>query len=143
LTIREARSRAPRTNTVLSDQSKAMLEIARRQAPRATFVEGDALALPFEDGAFERLFTSNFYGRLREWERRQFLSEVRRVAQRLVIADSVPRRVMPAEGWEARVLNDGSRWRIYKRYFTGRDLIGELGAGTVLFEGDWFVVVAT
>ena len=40
-----------------------------------------------------------------------------------------------------RVLNDGSRWEVFKRYFTGASLGGEPGGGEeVLFEGDWFVV---
>src|SRR5689334_8393079 len=34
------------------DQSESMLEEARRQAPEATYVRGDALELPFPDGSF-------------------------------------------------------------------------------------------
>src|SRR5262249_19032483 len=45
---------------VALDQSEAMAAIARRQAPEATVVVGDALALPFADGAFERVFASFF-----------------------------------------------------------------------------------
>jgi len=42
---------------------------------------------------------------------------------------------------QERVLNDGSRWEVYKRWFTGDELVEELGAGTVLHDGHWFVVV--
>lgn len=35
------------------DFSPAMLERARRKAPQLDWVEGDALALPFEDGSFD------------------------------------------------------------------------------------------
>jgi demethylmenaquinone methyltransferase/2-methoxy-6-polyprenyl-1,4-benzoquinol methylase len=35
------------------DFSPAMLERARRKAPQLEWVEGDALALPFEDGSFD------------------------------------------------------------------------------------------
>src|SRR5439155_2529635 len=42
------------------DQSESMLEIARRRVPAARFVRGEALDLPFADGAFERLFTGHF-----------------------------------------------------------------------------------
>ena len=35
------------------DFSPRMLERARRKLPSATWVEGDLLALPFEDGSFE------------------------------------------------------------------------------------------
>src|SRR5581483_3058571 len=70
------------------DQSDAMLEVAREQVPQATFVQGDALDLPFEDGAFERIFTSYFYCHLEEDDRRRFLAEARRVAPELVIVGS-------------------------------------------------------
>jgi hypothetical protein len=40
-----------------------------------------------------------------------------------------------------RVLNDGSRWNVYKRYFVASELAEELGAGAALFDGNWFVVV--
>ncbi len=40
------------------------------------------------------------------------------------------------------MLNDGSRWRVYKRFFTAEALASELGGGRVLHEGRWFVAVA-
>ena len=43
------------------DQSESMLAEARRQAPAATFVQGDALSLPFGDDSFDCLFTGHFY----------------------------------------------------------------------------------
>src|SRR5690349_2989245 len=55
------------------DQSEGMLEEARRQAPDATYVQGDALALPFEDGSFERIVTAHFYGHLEGEARERFL----------------------------------------------------------------------
>jgi len=55
------------------DQSESMLEEARRQAPNATYLSGDALSLPFEDGSFERVFSGHFYGHLEEPEREAFL----------------------------------------------------------------------
>jgi hypothetical protein len=39
------------------------------------------------------------------------------------------------------VLNDGSRWEVYKRWFTGAGLAAELGGGHALHDGRWFVVV--
>lgn len=125
------------------DQSDAMLEVAREQAPAATFVLGDGLELPFEDGAFERLFTSHFYGHLDERERERFLAEARRVAPELVVFDAALHGGRARAEWQERVLNDGTTWQVYKRFFTGAGLLGELGRGTVLHEGDWFVLVAT
>jgi hypothetical protein len=38
------------------------------------------------------------------------------------------------------VLSDGSRHRVYKRFFTASSLAAELG-GQVVHDGYWFVVV--
>jgi ubiquinone/menaquinone biosynthesis C-methylase UbiE len=122
------------------DSSTLMIEVARRQAPNTRFVQGDALALPFEDGAFDRVFASYFYCHLEEPERRRFLVEARRVAPELVVVASVPGEGDALDRWEERRLSDGSRWTVYKRVFTGEQLADELG-GKVVFEGAWFVVV--
>lgn len=125
------------------DQSSAMVEIAREQAPAATFVVGDAFALPFPDRSFERLFASYFYCHLVEEERLRFLAETRRVAAQLLILGSRPGEGDPRARWEERVLEDGSRWEVYKRVFDGGELAAELGGGRVLHEGHWFVLVAS
>jgi len=118
-----------------------MLEEAQRQAPDATFVQGDALALPFDDGSFERVVTAHFYGHLEGEDRERFVAEARRLAPELVVVDSALREdVQPAEQ-QQRVLNDGSRWEVYQRYFEPDDLARELGGGDVVFAGRWFVAV--
>ena len=123
------------------DQSDAMLDVAREQVPNATFVQGDALALPFDDGSFERVVTAHFYGHLEGEDRERFVAEARRLAPELVVVDSALREdVQPAEQ-QQRVLNDGSRWEVYKRYFEPDDLARELGGGDVVFAGRWFVAV--
>jgi ubiquinone/menaquinone biosynthesis C-methylase UbiE len=123
------------------DQSDEMLAVAAEQAPEATYVQGDALDLPFADGEFERLFTSHFYGHLEEGDRERFLDEARRVATELVVLDAGLHDGEPRFEWQERLLKDGSRWEVYKRFFTGRQLLDELGGGDVLFEGRWFVLV--
>ena len=123
------------------DQSPRMLAEAKRQAPRATFVEGDALRLPFPDASFDRVFSGHFYGHLREPERRRFLRESRRVARELVLVDASRAHSDVDEHMSPRVLNDGSQWEVFKRYFTGEALAAELGGGEVLHEGTWFVAV--
>jgi ubiquinone/menaquinone biosynthesis C-methylase UbiE len=125
------------------DQSRRMLEIASERLPAATLVAGDALALPFDDGAFERLFTSHFYGHLQAPERATFLAEARRVASELVVVDSALGADHEPEEWQTRVLNDGSRHQVYKRFFDPRALAEELGGGTVLHAGRWFVAVSS
>jgi ubiquinone/menaquinone biosynthesis C-methylase UbiE len=123
------------------DQSEAMLEEARRQAPDATYVHGDALSLPFEDGAFERVFTAHFYGHLELEDRERFLAEACRLARELVVVDSALREDVEAEERQERTLNDGSRWEVYKRYFEADALARELGGGETVFAGRWFVAV--
>jgi ubiquinone/menaquinone biosynthesis C-methylase UbiE len=123
------------------DQSEAMLEVAREQAPDATFVHGDALELPFEDGSFDRLFTSYFYCHLEDSDRERFLAEARRVARTLVVVGSIRKPGEQAERWEERVLNEGTRWTVYKRVFEPEQLASELGDGRVVFAGAWFVAV--
>ena len=123
------------------DQSEQMLAIARERMPTARFVWGDGLDLPFADGSFERVFTGHFYGHLEEPERERFLTEARRVAPQLLVIDSARRPDRQAEEVQLRTLNDGSEFEVFKRYFTGASLAEELGGGSVLYEGPWFVVV--
>jgi ubiquinone/menaquinone biosynthesis C-methylase UbiE len=120
------------------DHSEAMLEVARERAPAVTFVRGDALDLPFTDGAFDVAFTAHFYGHLLELDRGRFLREARRVAPALVVVDSARRPEVEPEGFQERILTNGSRHRVYKRYFTPDGLAGEIG-GRAVFAGPWFV----
>ena len=129
-----------RGDVVGLDASERMLEVARGQAPRARFEHGDALALPVEDGAFERVFTSYYYCHLETDERERFLAEARRVAPELVVVASIRGNGDALKRWEDRRLKDGSEWNVYKRVFDGPDLAEELN-GEIVFKGRWFVVV--
>jgi ubiquinone/menaquinone biosynthesis C-methylase UbiE len=133
-----------RGEVVALDQSEAMLEVARGRLPEAETVQGDALELPFPDGSFDRVFASYFYCHLEEPERVRFLDGARRVAPELVIVGSVQRNGIPAVRWEERVLNDGSTWEVYKRYFQAETLLEELGGARVVFEyPEFFLMVAS
>jgi ubiquinone/menaquinone biosynthesis C-methylase UbiE len=123
------------------DQSASMLELAQARVPEGRFVRGDALELPFTDDSFERLLTSFFYGHLEEDDRLVFLREAHRVADELVVIDSALHDEVGPVEWQERILNDGSRWQVYKRYFEPAPLAEELGGGRTLFAGRWFVVV--
>jgi len=124
------------------DQSEDMLGIAGQRIPEATFVRGDALDLPFDDGEFERLFTSYFYCHLEEGEREHFLAGARRVSDELVVVATFRDFERPSQRYEERILNDGTRWQVYKRYFEPDELLAELGGGEVLFKGErYFLVV--
>ena len=126
---------------VALDQSPNMIDVARERDAASDYVVGDAFPLPFEDDSFERVFTGHFYGHLNEDERRRFLTEARRVAPELLVLDSAWHEGVEREGWQERVLQDGSRWRVYKRFFEPEELAAELGGGTTVFAGRWFVVV--
>ena len=123
------------------DQSPSMLEVAGARMPIATLVQADALPLPFPDASFDRVFTAHFYGHLEEPDRTHFLAEARRVAPELVVVDAAVRPDRDRVGTQERILNDGTRWEVYKRYFEPDDLIAELGGGETLFAGRWFVAV--
>jgi ubiquinone/menaquinone biosynthesis C-methylase UbiE len=124
------------------DASASMLEIAAERMPEAELVVGDALDLPFDEGSFDRVLTGHFYGHLEEEERLRFLQEAHRVAPELVVVDSALRDDVEPVEWQERELNDGSRWKVYKRYFTPEALAGELDGARVLHSGTWFVAVA-
>jgi ubiquinone/menaquinone biosynthesis C-methylase UbiE len=119
------------------DQSPTMAAITRSRQPGSLAVVGDALSLPVADHAFDRVFTGHFYGHLPPAERQAFLAEARRVAGELVVVDSALRPGTDPEQWQERVLNDGSRHRVYKRYFAPSQLAAELG-GEPLLDGTWF-----
>lgn len=122
------------------DQSARMLEVAGERIPKGTFVQGDALDLPFPNGAFGRIFTTFFYCHLEEADRVRFIDEARRVADELVVVGSHAEPGEERARWEERTLEDGSTWQVFKRVFDPDELAAELG-GEVLHAGRWFVVV--
>jgi SAM-dependent methyltransferase len=123
------------------DQSPAMLQVARARLPEALVVQADAFRLPFSSGAFDCVSSGHFYGHLQVSSREQFLAEARRVARQLLIIDAAWREEVSPDAMQERRLNDGSRHAVYKRYFTPAQLQAELGGGTVLHSGQWFVAV--
>jgi ubiquinone/menaquinone biosynthesis C-methylase UbiE len=127
---------------VALDASAAMLAESRHRHGHP-LVRADAFSLPFLDGSFDRVFTAHFYGHLSQEQRSRFLSEARRVAADLIVVDAAIHPAVVPEQIQERVLNDGSRHRVYKRYFTAGQLADELGGGRILFDGRWFVAVGS
>lgn len=127
------------------DQSPSMVALAQERLPDGLALTGDALALPFADRAFDRVLTAHFYGHLVPEERTAFLAEAARVASELIVIDSAPREDRPLEGWEQRILNDGSEHKVFKRFLTPDRILEELGeaggTGETLYEGRWFSAV--
>ena len=124
------------------DQSPAMVAIARSRLPGGSAIVSDALRLAIADQSFDRVFTGHFYGHLPAAERQAFLAQARRVAGELIVIDSARRPGVDPEQWQERVLNDGSRHQVYKRYFDAAQLGAELN-GEPLFDGAWFVAART
>jgi ubiquinone/menaquinone biosynthesis C-methylase UbiE len=124
------------------DQSPSVVAIAQSRLPEGLALVGNALALPFADGSFDRLFTAHFYGHLVAEERPRFLSEARRVAGELVVVDSALQPGAEPQQWQERVLSDGSRHRIFKRFLNPEQLARELD-GEILFSGRWFVAATS
>ena len=124
------------------DQSRSAVALAQSRLPDGVVMVGDALDLPFADDSFDRILTGHFYGHLPPDERELFLAEARRVAGELVVVDSALWDDVDPEQWEERVLNDGSRHQVFKRYFRGQQLAAEVG-GQVMYDGAWFVVART
>jgi ubiquinone/menaquinone biosynthesis C-methylase UbiE len=127
------------------DQSPRMVALAQERLPEGLALTGDALALPFADASFDRVLTAHFYGHLVPGERAAFLAEAGRVAGELIVIDSAPRDGRDREGWEERVLNDGSAHRVFKRFLTAAEILEELGeaggTGEAIFDGTWFSAV--
>jgi ubiquinone/menaquinone biosynthesis C-methylase UbiE len=123
------------------DQSASMLAIARSRMPRASFVRGNALAMPFRSAQFDCLVAGHFYGHLDAPARSIFLAEAKRISKSMLIVDAAKSDDVPPEEYQERVLNDGSRHVVYKRYFTPEGLTAEIGAGQTLHAGRWFVAV--
>ncbi len=130
-----------RGELTLLDASDDMLAIAAERVPHATVVHAEALPLPFDDRAFDRVFSSHFYDHLRPAERRRFVAEATRIASELILVQQ--RGAAHSEGIERRSLEDGSSHEIYKVFFTPESLLAELGGGEVLHDGRVFMAVAS
>ena len=52
-----------------------------------------------------------------------------------MVVHSARRKDVPPKEHQQRVLNDGSRHTVYKRFLTPEELLAELGGGSVLYEG--------
>ena len=127
-------TRLLRGDVVGVDQSEAMLSIASERVPEAQFVRADVPPLPFSDDSFDVALAAHIYCHIeRDDERRRFVSEALRVAPSLVVVEQAWRPGLAEEAWEERSLRDGSRHRVFKRYFTAERLASELG-GSIAHE---------
>jgi demethylmenaquinone methyltransferase/2-methoxy-6-polyprenyl-1,4-benzoquinol methylase len=129
-------------HVIAVDASAAMLAESR-SCHSHPLVRADAFSMPFRSHGCDRVFTGHFYGHLYPEQRERFLTEARRVAPELIVLDAALHEAVEPEQIQERILNDGSSHRVFKRYFTARQLADELGGGEVLFDGRWFVLVSS
>ena len=99
----------------------------RARYPRIPYVQGDACALPFEDGAFDIVFSNAVIEHVGGRERqRQFVSEAIRVGRRVFI--TTPNRRFPIEVHTrlplVHWLPDAVSHRVYE--VTGREIGAEV-----------------
>jgi SAM-dependent methyltransferase len=131
-----------RGDVVGLDQSEAMLSLARARVPEARFVQASIPPIPFADDSFDRALTAHLYSHLEsEEQRRPLVVEALRVSPELVVVEQAWQPGMDEELWEERTLLDGSRHRVFKRYYTAERLAGELG-GTIRLETLSFIAVS-
>ena len=116
------------------DQSDAMLEVAARAGPRTRpSSRATRSTCRSRTARSSASSPSYFYCHLEEDDRERFLAEARRVAPSSSSSAAGCSRTRSRERWDERVLNDGTRWRVYKRVLHSRTaLAAELGGGGVL-----------
>jgi demethylmenaquinone methyltransferase/2-methoxy-6-polyprenyl-1,4-benzoquinol methylase len=107
------------------DQAPEMLEQTRVRLATAgraaTLVQADAYALPFADGTFDSCFFGFFLSHVPSERLERFLGEVRRVLRpggALLVFDSALPDAREVIQVQERPLNDGSRHRVLKVYYT-------------------------
>jgi SAM-dependent methyltransferase len=115
------------------DQSERMLAIARERRPDGRFVNGDALALPFADGEFDRVVAAEVLEHIPDDA--AAMAELARVLRPGgTVAVTVPRWLPERVCWalsDAYHANEGGHVRIYTR----EELVGRLREAGLVYEG--------
>lgn len=127
-------------HVVAMDQSRNAVVKVRERFPSTPVVRGDAMALPFATGSFDRALVSHLYGLLLPAEALHLMDEVSRVAREVVIVDAGRPTGVAAAEMQERDLPDGSRHRVFRRHFDAGELAREVG-GEVVFGGSFYVLV--
>jgi demethylmenaquinone methyltransferase/2-methoxy-6-polyprenyl-1,4-benzoquinol methylase len=105
-------------------------------------VRAEIPPLPFEDASFDVALAAHIYSHLEaEGLRRDFVREALRVASRLLVVEQAWQPGVEEETWEERLLQDGSRHQVFKRYYAAERLAAELH-GSVELETASFVAAS-
>jgi SAM-dependent methyltransferase len=126
---------------VALDASAAMLRRARARLGDCVCVLAIVPPLPFLENSFDLVFASNVYSHLPDERlRRDFISEAFRVGDEIVIVEEARRPGVVRESWQERTLEDGTPFRVYKRYLSASEQAAELGGEVVLETSAWIGV---
>jgi SAM-dependent methyltransferase len=136
----EFTSQLPGTGCAI-DQSEAALRQLGRRRPRLPLLRADSMRIPVVGNSIGRVFVSHLYGLLLPDESAELLTEVRRVANEMVILDSGRPPGTEREGWQTRSLPDGTSYPIFRRHLDAETLADEIG-GDPLFSGKYFVMAS-
>jgi ubiquinone/menaquinone biosynthesis C-methylase UbiE len=121
----------------LIDQSDGMLEESRKKVidlgveTRTSIIQADVLEYAFADGEFDSALVGFLISHLTGEQEDQLFAALRRMltpSGRFLILDSAwtdeRARVNEKVGEQERKLNDGSTFKIYKRYLDRDDIMG-------------------
>jgi len=125
---------------VALDQSANAVARVARDHEHAVPVRGDAMALPFAAGSFDRALVSHLYGLLLPDEAGVLMDETLRIAPEVLILDAGRPDGVASEEWQDRTLPDGSAHRVFRRHFKASELTSEVG-GQAVFAGSFYVMV--
>jgi len=121
----------------LLDQSEKMLKESKKRVEKirlinlVNFIQGDFLEVMLEDSTFDSALVGFLLSHLTVRQEKVFFLKLKRILKsngNLLIIDSAwndeRQKYTKKEGTQERVLNDGRRFKIYKRYFEKSDLEG-------------------
>ena len=135
----EFTSQLPGTGCAIDQSEAALRQLGKTTSP-ASAAE-DSMRLPVADNSIGRVFISHLYGLFLPDESAELLTEVRRVANEMVILDSGRPPGTEREGWQMRSLPDGTSYPIFRRHLDVETLADEIG-GDPLFSGQYFVMAS-
>lgn len=124
------------THITLIDQSKRMLRICRQRInklalrKKCKLINGDFFKYKLVKNSFDSAFIGFFISHLTMEDENIFFGKLKRSLKpkaNVLIFDStwslLRKGIRLKEGYHERILNDGRKFNIYKRYFTKSDII--------------------
>lgn len=124
------------SHITLLDQSEAMLSESRKTVEflgleyKSSFISGDILNYKLDCSPFDCALIGFFISHLTDKQEQRFFQKLKSILKphgKFLILDSVwneaRAKTRKQEGTQERVLNDGRRFQIYKKYFDKSDIL--------------------